>query len=390
MKVNKYRDNFRKDLYESTVSGNLGKVKTLLKKGYGINYFRDNLTPLMVACKHSKPISFALISFGADLDMVNQRGKTALFYACEKGDFDIVKKLYEMNAFNVLEDSNKKHILHYAINSNSESLVNFLFSLNYDLNVKDVEGKTPLHYATKKGNANMIELFIKNGANVNILDNSNSSPIFYATDLKTIKVLIDYGSNIFSNEKTTLIHNLIINKKSKEIEYLHERLGKCKFENILGPNSCNPLLYSVFNDDHLLTKYLIESGHSPNTSNAMEITPLMRAVDKKNSHNVKLLIENGADISAVNKKGETAFTIACKHNNLKAIKLLHSKGVDVNQQCKSGYTPLMWAVMYKYNEVCDYLIEKGANPLIENVYGKNSITLAEESMNDYFLNNYNL
>ena len=116
----------------------------------------------------------------------------------------------------------------------------------------------------------------------------------------------------------------------------------------------------------------------------MELTPLMRAVEKKNFSIVKLLVENGANVFVKNKNGETPFLLACKHDDLNSAKFLYQFDKCINQQDYLGYTPLMWAVSYKYGKICDFLIENGAEPTIQNIYKKDAIRLAQESNNKYF------
>jgi ankyrin repeat protein len=197
-------------------------------------------------------------------------------------------------------------------------------------------------------------------------------------------MLLNYNAQILKSNDETLIHNLVKMQKYDEIKYLHEFLGSGKVEEILGPNLCNPLLYSVFKEDYKMTKYLISKGYSVNVSNEMGLTPLMRAVEKGNILLVKLLVDNGANVNFINKRNENAFLIACKHNNLKIIKYLQDLNENINFQDDALYTPLMWASMYKYDNVCDFLIENGADHLLKNKYNKTAMVLADEVGNKYF------
>lgn len=373
---------YRKDLLNSIQDRDIKKAKILIKSGNGLDFFINDKTPLMHACSFSKHIALNMLQKGANPNLVNSEGKTALFYACAQGDYEIVKRLHELNAFNVVTDKFDTHILHYATNSNSKQVVEFILNLNYDPNPRDFNGKTPLYHATWRSYNEICELLIKRGALVNLLDNYRNSPILYTTNLNTIKVLLNYNSQILSNEKETLVHKLIEKGKFEEIKYLDERLGS--LNKVLGPNSCNPLLYSVFNDNYILTKFFVEKKYDVNTLNEMGLTPLMRAVEKKNFLIVKILVENGANVFAKNKRGETPFMLACKHDDLKSAKYLYRFDSSINQQDDGGYTPLMWAVSYKYDKICDFLIENGAEPTIQNQYKKDSIRLAEESNNKYF------
>ncbi len=380
--MDNFQKQYRKDLLNSIQDRDIKKAKILIKSGNGLDFFIDDKTPLMHACSYSKHIALSMLQQGANPKLINNDGKTALFYACSQGDYELVRRLHELNAFNVIEDKYGNNILHYATNANSRQVVDFILNLNMDPNPRDYNGKTPLHYAAWHGFTEICKSLIKKGALVNLLDDNRNSPILYATDLDTIKVLLDYNSQILSNGKETLIHKLIEKNKVEEIKYLDEKLGS--LNKVLGPNSCNPLLYSVFNDNYILTKFFVGKKYEVNTYNEMGLTPLMRAVEKKNFFIVKLLVENGANVFVKNKRGETPFILACKHDDLKSAKYLYQFDKCINQQDDLGYTSLMWAVSYKYDKICDFLIENGAEPTIQNIYKKDAIRLAQEVNNKYF------
>jgi len=382
MTLKEFQKQYRKELVNSIIERDVKKAKILIKSGNGLDFFIDDKTPLMYACSYSKHIALNMLQVGANPKLVNNQGRTALFYACSSGDYEIVRRLHELNAFDVVKDNFDNHILHYATNANSRQVVEFLLNLNFDPNVRDYDGKTPLHKSVWHGFDEVSELLIKRGALVNLLDDKRNSPILYTDKFSTIKLLLDYNSQVFSNGKETLVHKLIEKNKVEEIKYLNERLGS--FDKALGPNSCNPLLFAVFNDNFILTKFFVEKKYDVNTSNEMGSTALMRAVEKKNYSIVKLLVENGANVFVKNKNGETPFLLTCKHDDLKSAKYLYNFDQCVNQQDDLGYTPLMWAVSYKYNKICDFLIENGAEPTIQNKYKKDAIRLAQESNNKYF------
>lgn len=380
--MDNFQKQYRKELLNSILDRDIKKAKILIKSGNGLDFFIDDKTPLMYACSYSKHIALNMLQVGANPKLVNNQGRTALFYACSQGDYELVRRLHELNAFNVVEDKYGNNILHHAANSSSRQVVDFILDLNMDPNPRDPNGKTPLHYAAWHGYTNVCESLIKKGGLVNLLDENNNSPILYATDLDTIKILLDYNSQILSNGKETLVHKLIEKNKVEEIKYLDKKLGS--LNKVLGPNSCNPLLFAVFSDNYILTKFFIEKGYDVNTYNEMGLTALMRAIEKKNFSMVKLLVENGANVFVKSKRGETPFLLACKHDDLKSTKYLYGYDQCVNQQDNTGYTPLMWAILYKYDKICDFLIENGAEPTIQNNYKKDAVRLAQEVNNKYF------
>jgi uncharacterized protein len=383
MALTTYKKEFRRELMNSIMEKDIKKTKIMIK-GQGLDFLWDDVSPLMLACSQEKLIALNMIHHGLDLNLENSRGQTALFYACQKGDFELIEKLHKLNGFKKLEDNIGETILHYATHSNSKQVMNFLLEVGIDPNVRNNQNKTPLHYAAWHENPEICEVLIKRGALVNALDIDNKPPILYSSNLKTIKLLLEYNAQLLISGSDTLIHNLVSENKYEEVKFLHDFLGKRNVEKILGPNKCNPLLYAVFNNNYELTKYLIEKNYEVNVSNKMGLTPLMRAVENNNLGLVKLLIENNADVSIKNKKGENVFLIACKHNNLKMVKYLHEFYKEIDVKDNYLHTPLMWAAMYKYDDICDFLIENNADHTLKNKFHKTAMDLAEEVGSKYF------
>ncbi len=87
------------------------------------------------------------------------------------------------------------------------------------------------------------------------------------------------------------------------------------------------------------------------------ITALMAASYGNNVCIMKLLIENGADVN-IKTKGGTALILAARSNSIDAAILLIDHTADINAVDSEGKTPLMYAKLYKYEEMKRILIDK--------------------------------
>lgn len=65
--------------------------------------------------------------------------------------------------------------------------------------------------------------------------------------------------------------------------------------------------------------------------------------------------------------------LACSFGNIDCVRALLRFGGDVNLQDKSGNTPLILATRSNYPEIVQLLIESGADPRVEDQYGKSPI-----------------
>ena len=94
------------------------------------------------------------------------------------------------------------------------------------------------------------------------------------------------------------------------------------------------------------------------------LTPIIRAIDKKNINMVRLLIELGADVNQPVKEvfvGFTPMMVAVYEDNIDIVKLLTKKGADINTPIPegpwAGYTPLAIAMCNNNDNLVDVLIK---------------------------------
>ena len=86
---------------------------------------------------------------------------------------------------------------------------------------------------------------------------------------------------------------------------------------------------------------------------------LFFAIETKNSENTKLLIESGIPLMVAPDKHALFHAIFC--NDFEAVKLLIELGIDANIRDNEYKTPLMCAVYYNRVEICNYLLNHGAD-----------------------------
>jgi ankyrin repeat protein len=151
---------------------------------------RTNRTPLHLA--HSPEIAAVLIENGANVNLKNESGSTALMIAVSNGMLDFVKLLIkhgaDVNALDVESNSS----LHIACNTMIDNfeIVKMLIESGAKVNSRDKEGRTPLMIASLgdfceggecyPSNKRIIRLLLKYGADLNIKDNNNETALDYA------------------------------------------------------------------------------------------------------------------------------------------------------------------------------------------------------------------
>lgn len=99
--------------------GYVEEVKFLLDNGADAKKIVAGSIPLHIATVTDKPIlCLYLLKEGADINVQSTFGKTAMMYACEKGNVEIVDLFLEHDADIELKDKDNKNCMDYSIANN--------------------------------------------------------------------------------------------------------------------------------------------------------------------------------------------------------------------------------------------------------------------------------
>ena len=291
-------------------------LSCFIKNGADVNATtNDNSTPLMIASKKGlvNVVTF-LIEHGANVELQDNNGETALHYAVDS--CDVLSFLIRNGA-----DVNSRTYYKYTplIIASRKGLVNvvtFLIEHGAKLDLQDKEGRTALHHAVEfdRGgdSCDVLSCLIRNGADVNARTNDNSTPLMIASKkghLNEVNFLVEHGANMGLQDKNGE-------------RALHYAVGSC---DILG---C-----------------LIRNGANVNTCAHDNSTPLMKASLKGHMNAVILLVECGANMDQQDQNGDTALHYAVHafgFNSSKVTLKLLSLGASQLYNNK-GLTPLLAA-----------------------------------------------
>ena len=319
----------------------------------------DGNTFLLKCLKDSKYKSVEwLIYNGADIEIKNNDGKSAINIAIEKNSLPVVKGLLELDKIDVNQrdidgrsllqnvvvwgnhkmakllinhgadinntDHHERNVLFDALAFGDRHFIDYLLNLNIlDLNTVDEMGNTLLQHPEVEKNDDIAKDLIIAGANPTILPKEGESFLF-KTILRgeeaqgLVEIALDHGANVNANTKSgnTIMMEII------------------KIASELPPK------------EELTKKYYLEIGQK--------------------------MLDHGGDINAVGLNSETMLFNAVRLRDFEIIAFLLSGGIDPNIQNEHGETPLFEMVLdgVKSLDLILLLIAYEANPNLKNHDGK--------------------
>lgn len=342
-------------------------------------------TPLIHTILTLKEAYFALLlnHDNIDLTATDKGNRTALHYACKKGNLrfikDIINKINENDQLNLgsfLNHQTNKGLTpyHYACLSGNKEVILYLFELclnpenQINIMIKDKKGMTPfdnyLNNSIGTIENDVCEAFLTvNGKENKILINVNILDLCYKGHYEILKFIIlncsfDVNAKLGEDKKDaiTLLHFLC---KNQIVDLINDLINLSDIDlNQVDEELKTPLHYAV--------------------------------IYGSNSEVIQLLIESDkCDINAKDKLGFTALHYACQLGKINLIEtfISHSNSVDVNAQDNEGSTPLhILAKLEQFDsKMNEILLNSNCDPNIKDNKGNTPIHIACINENNLFV-----
>jgi ankyrin repeat protein len=128
--------------------------------------------------RHSLSEVVQILAAGGMADVLDEGGRTPLFYAAKDGDSEIVFELIRHGANANAQDKNLETPLHFAAGEYQIQAAKRLIEGGANPNAQDNHGNTPLWRAVfeSRGRGDMIKLLLSAGADKNLKNKHGSSP----------------------------------------------------------------------------------------------------------------------------------------------------------------------------------------------------------------------
>jgi len=191
----------KEEFLERTKKGDRNGVATLLAAGIDPNTrYKANTTALMEACVFERgDIVTVLLDAGADVNLKDDFGRTALIFAIQNGSqTSIVKALLDKGANPNATLNDGRTPLMFAIDA--PEIVKALVEKGADVNAKNKDTGDPILVTmVLADNSESVRLLLDKGANVNATDDRGVTALMFAASNDKIviaKLLLKKGADV--------------------------------------------------------------------------------------------------------------------------------------------------------------------------------------------------
>lgn len=361
-----------------------------------------------------------IITQGADVNVKNEEGKTALEFAYENKQTELADILIKQGAhkspnilpktpsiLEAIDNSNSNLIKELLLKETKRDLVNqtggtylmravfqnqlisvqTLLEANESIDECDHFGRTALMLAAEDHRIDILKILLQSGANVDTQDNVGWTALTVAADaddLTAVKLLIEAGasSNGAPVTKKTEIDQTTPLKAAAEggsyeiVTYLFKKGADI---NHIDTEGASILMKAIENSREQMAMLLIRLGADVHLRDNSGWSCLMEAALMGFKEVVQLILTKNPDISIQSDDGQNVLSTAVESGQSEIIKILieYNPQFDINEKFGEGWTLLMIAAQNGYLSETQYLLKKGANPLLTDNKGWTALNHAE-------------
>jgi ankyrin repeat protein len=259
----------------------------------------------------------ALLKQGADVNAPQGDGSTALHWAAETNNVEIVRLLLDASA-NVDATTRNGALtpLHVGAEAGSAAVVELLLQAGADANIKSTRDVTALHLAAAAGSVETVQALMEHGADVNARESAaGQTPLLFAAENNragVIKALLAGGADPSLATKTLDVVARV--DEDAEIRARQAAAGKT----------------NAYKRNKFADQVGVTGG----------MTPLHHATRQGHVEAALALLEGGADINEKSADGSTPMLIATINGHWDLALQLLQTGADPNLASAAGATPL--------------------------------------------------
>ena len=282
------------------------KIMALLEENnYDQLDYSDNKSMLIEAIKRGNINAVSNLAFVFGMDLDTQDGNTRdipLILATKLDNEIIVRILIDAGANVDIKDDNGNTALMISSSKGNENITRILIDAGADMNIKNNERNNALILATNNGHENISRILISAGAFETRVDYEESKSVEGDEESKSAEGETDIDE-----------HPLITAAKNGEYRMVWALIDndKVDYDNIVDNEyGMNALMWAVKNGHLNIVNDIINVGADVNLGDKNGKTALIHAVESGNKEIVEYLLDNDADITLEDDEGRDAIAYA--------------------------------------------------------------------------------
>ena len=331
----------------ATISECYNIAELLLENGADPNTKLKETTVLVIASniKFHKMVKL-LLDKGAQVNMPDKNGRSALMAASHEGYYNTVKILLEYGASVNLKMLHGGCALIFACTGGHHQVAALLLKRGAQVDMLDDSGETALSSASTFGHYQVVQLLLKNGAQPNLQNHAGLSALGTACisgHYDIAKLLIEKGAKVD-----------MIDTEVKVTTGL--------------PVHISIVAVAASAGYYNIVKLLLDNGAQPNTTcknrshSALTLASMQKHCYQVHVDIGKLLLDYGADPNRLdNGNYSLHYVVKIRDTRKEFIKLLLSRGALPSLRNGKGYSALTEATLARCNENVEILLE---SPLV--------------------------
>ncbi|XP_023319029.1 protein TANC2 [Trichogramma pretiosum] len=352
-------------------SPNVKVSRLLLLAGASPDAVTDYLGSAPILCMYAHEGSCEMVSllldFGANVDLANSQGCTALILAAARGHCDVVRRLAAAGATLGRTDTSRQCALVHAARRGRLAVVGYLLACDW--------------LTTTTTNNDGGHRRLGSGRNVDRDEAALQALVAAAAQghEAVVEFLLDM-SEVGVDEVDTLLGETALsvaaaNGSTTTVSALLARGAAPEVPNAKG---LTPLMLAAREGNWATAERLLqpmgslngrrsnEDGGETQTTRLLKqrdpegMTALMLAAQEGHANLCELLLDKGAQLEDQDVRGHGALTWACMRGRVQAVQLLLERGADVAACDRAGRSPLDLAACQVNPKIVQLLLDKGA------------------------------
>lgn len=324
-------------LHAVAETGSMHAALKLLSLGIDPNITtKDGVTPLMraVECNQIK-VAELLIKHGANINVKDPHGGLSLLHKAAKRNSCNMLELLITNGADLEQVSDKGNsALHVAAFHGSAEALDVLCTAKCNLDARNIAGITPLGVALHLRKFECASRLLTYKPDVNAADKQNVTPLYLATDFRAVEIVDKLLAAGAHSDKS-------------------------------GPKGVTPIQIACRRGYHEIVELMLQANPSLLASSTHAKPLIFLACDSGSPTTLRLLLEHGADPNTVDlESGKTPLHDACHMGHETMVEDLVKYGADPSLQSLAG-TPLHIAVGIGQIKCAQKLLDLGVNPDLE-------------------------